>query len=217
MLVRDIMTRHPMMAEPSMSTVDAQRFMGENAIRHLPVVGSGKRLLGLVTRQSLLVDPGRLGSLNLWEIASYLSSLKLRDVMIKGEHVITVSQDVPIEEAARIMVEKRVGGLPVLDDGIVIGIVTETDLLAHLMEMMAARSSGVRVTIRQPNVRGELAKLVAAIASQGWGIAALGGAVAPKDPQRWDAVVKIRNVPRDQIVAVLSQIEGHEIIDVREN
>lgn len=75
----------------------------------------------------------------------------------------------------------------------------------------------MRVTIRQPNVRGELAKLVAAIASQGWGIAALGGAVAPKDPQRWDAVVKIRNVPRDQIVAVLSQIEGHEIIDVREN
>ena len=60
MLVKDYMTRHPSMAEPNMSVVEAQRYMWENGIRHLPVVGDGKRLLGLVTRQTLLVDPGRL-------------------------------------------------------------------------------------------------------------------------------------------------------------
>jgi len=63
MLVRDYMTRHPLLADPEMSAVDAQRYMVEANIRRLPVVGDGKRFLGLVTRQSLLVDPGRLGSL----------------------------------------------------------------------------------------------------------------------------------------------------------
>ena len=62
MLVKDYMTRHPLMAQPDMPIVEAQRFMGENNIRHLPIVGDGKRMLGLITRQVLLVDPGRLGS-----------------------------------------------------------------------------------------------------------------------------------------------------------
>ena len=85
MFVRDYMTRHPMMAEPDMPAVDAQRLMAEARIRRLPVVGDGKRLLGLVTRQSLLVDPGKLGSLNMWDIAGYLSGLTLKDVMLKAE------------------------------------------------------------------------------------------------------------------------------------
>ena len=141
MFVRDYMTRHPMMAEPDMPAVDAQRLMTEARIRRLPVVGDGKRLLGLVTRQSLLVDPGKLGSLNMWDIASYLSGLTLKDVMLKAADVVTVGPDLTIEEAARIMVEKKIGCLPVLEDGVVVGIITETDLLAQLASMMDLRCS----------------------------------------------------------------------------
>jgi len=216
MLVKDYMTRHPLMAEPTISIVEAQRYMGENNIRHLPVVGDGKRLLGLVTRQTLLVDPGRLGSLEMWEITRYLSGLIIKDVMIKAEDVITIEPDIAIEEAARTMVENKVGCLPVLEEGIVVGVITEIDLLAHLMEMMATRVVGVRVTVRMPNQKGELAKLVGAIAAQGWGLLACGGAPAPKEPDKWDAVAKIRYVPKEEIVAVLEQVEGQEIVDVRE-
>ena len=216
MLVRDYMTRHPLMADPDMPVVEARRFMGENNLRHLPVVGEGKRLLGLVTRQTLLVDPGRLGSLNVWEIADYLSRLTLKDVMVRAEDVVTVEPDVPIEEAARVMVAHRIGCLPVVEDGAVVGIITEVDLLAQLMKMMAAGTPAVRATVRMPDVVGELAKMVAAISQQGWGILALGGAPAPKKPGYWDAVVKVRGVPREQVVAVLSQVEGHEVVDVRE-
>jgi acetoin utilization protein AcuB len=200
MLVKDYMTRHPLMAEPTMSIVEAQRYMGENNIRHLPVVGDGKRLLGLVTRQT----------------ARTLSGLTLEDVMTKAEDVITTGPDITIEEAARIMVENKIGCLPVVEKGIVTGIITEIDLLAHLMEMMATRIPGVRVTVRMPNVEGELAKLVGAISAQGWGILACGGAPAPKEPGKWDAVVKIRYVPKEEIVAVLEKVEGQEIVDVRE-
>lgn len=216
MLVRDYMTRHPLVADPDMPVMAARRFMSENHLRHLPVVGAGKRLLGLVTRQTLLVDPGRLSSLNVWEIADYLSRFTLKDVMIKAQDVITVDPDVPIEEAARVMVEHRIGCLPVVEAGALVGIITEDDLLSHLAEMMATGVPAVRVTVRMPDVRGELAKLVGAISAQGWGILALGGAPAPRKPGYWDAVVKIKDAPREEIVAVLSRVEGQEIVDVRE-
>ncbi|GAF94361.1 unnamed protein product, partial [marine sediment metagenome] len=117
MLVRDYMTRHPLMVQPSMCIVEAQRFMGENDIRHLPIVGDGKLLLGLVTRQTLLVDPGRLGSLDVWEIARTLTELTVKDVMIKAKNVVTTVPDATVEGAAQLMVDKKIGGLPVLDEG----------------------------------------------------------------------------------------------------
>ena len=216
MLVKDYMTRHPLMAAPTMPIVEAQRYMGENNIRHLPVIGDGKRLLGLVTKQSLMVPPGTLGSLNVWEITRFLSDLTVGDVMVKAQDVITIEQDTTIEEAARVMVENKFGCLPVLEEGIVVGIITETDLLAQLMEMMVTRVPGVRVTVRMPDTKGELAKLVSTINAQGWAIMACGGARAPKQPDKWDAVIKIPNVSEEEIVAVLKNIESQEIVDVRE-
>jgi acetoin utilization protein AcuB len=216
MLVQDYMTRHPLLAEPTMSILDAQRFMVDQKVRHLPVVGDGKRLLGLVTRERLLVDPGRLASLDVWDITRYLSALTVSDVMIKTRDVVTTDLDTTIEDAARVMVERKVGSLPVLEDGVVVGMLTKTDMLATLMEMMATRQPAVRVTVRMPDIRGELARLVAAIAAQGWGILALAGTPSPRDPSKWDAVVKIRYATREEVVAALSGVEGQEIVDARE-
>jgi acetoin utilization protein AcuB len=219
MLVRDYMTRHPLLAETSMSVVEAQRYMGENKVRYLPVVGDGRRLLGLVTRQCLLVDPRRLASVDVWDIARVLSGVTVKDVMIKVRDVITVAPDLTIEEAASLMVENKIGCLPVVEGpppDVVVGILTERDLLAHLAKMMGTRLPGVRVTVRMPDQKGELAKLVHAINAQGWGIMTLGGAYAPREPDKWDAVVKIQDVSRDQVVAVLGQVEGQVILDVRE-
>ncbi|NIO72219.1 MAG: CBS domain-containing protein, partial [Anaerolineae bacterium] len=105
--------------------------------------------------------------------------------------------------AAQLMVQNKIGCLPVLEEGIVVGIITETDLLAQLMEMMAIRVPGVRATVRMPNEKGELAKLVSAIAAQGWGILACGGVPTPKEPSKWDAVVKIQYVSKEEVVAAL--------------
>jgi acetoin utilization protein AcuB len=203
MLVKDYMTRHPLMVEPTMQIVEAQRYMGENNIRHLPVVGDGKRLLGLVTRQNLLVEPGRLGSLDVWEITRYLSDLQVEDVMVKGKDLVTIAQDATLEEAAQLMVEKKVGCLPVVEDGVVVGIITEMDLLAHLTKLLGWPFHGVRVTMRLPDKIGEFAKVTSAIASQDWGICAAGGVPTPKRPGFWDGVFKVRGVPRDDLVAVL--------------
>jgi len=216
MLVKDYMTKHPVMIEPAMSIVEAQGIMAETRVRHLPVAEEGKRLVGLITQETLRVPPTKLTSLNVWEITRFLSDLTVKDVMVKGKDVITIGPDATIEEAARVMVEHKIGCLPVLEEGIVVGIITDSDMMAHLIEMLAAPVPSVRVTMRMPLFKGELARLVAAISAQGWGIWALGGVFAPKDPDKWDAVFKIADAPREQVVSVLSKVEGQQIIDVRE-
>jgi acetoin utilization protein AcuB len=215
MLVKDYMIKHPPLAEPAMSVIEAQHYMTENKVRHMPVVGDGKRMLGLLTPQTMLIDPRRMASLDIWEITRFLSDVKVKDIMVRARDVVSIDPDMTIEQAARIMVENGVGCLPVVSDGIVVGLLTGGDLLNVLSEMMAGRISGVRVTIRMSMVKGELARLVTAIAQQGWGIETMGGMLSLKDPNKWDAVVKIR-ASRDEVVAALSAVEGQEIIDVRE-
>jgi len=217
MLVKDYMTKHPMMVEPKMPIIEAQRYMGENDIRHLPVVGKGNRLVGLVSRERLLIQPATLDSLDVWEISRFLSELTLGDVMVPAKAVVTIGKEETIEEAARIMVRNKVGCLPVVDErGAVEGIITKTDLLAQLMEMLGARVSGVRVTVRMPNVVGETAKLICAVGSQGWRIPAFSSVPSPKNPDTWDAMIKIRDVAKEAVIDVVRQVKGHEIIDIRE-
>ena len=216
MLVRDYMTRHPLLAAPTMPIVEAQRFMGENNIRHLPVAGDGKRLLGLITRQQLLVDPGRLGSLDLWDIARTLGEMTVKEVMIKRADVVTVDPMATMESAARLMVRNKIGCLPVLEGEAVIGIITDTDLLAHLSDLLGEHVPGVRVMYRMPDKPGSLVAVTSAIAERGWGIYGGGYVASPKKPGFWDYVLKVRAAPMDEVVAVLEQIEDLEIIDVRE-
>lgn len=217
MLVKDYMTKHPMVVEPRMPILDAQRYMGENDIRHLPIVGKGNRLLGLVSRARLLIQPAKLDSLDVWEISRFLSELTLSDVMVPARDVVTIDKQETIEEAARIIVGNNVGCLPVVDQHLnVEGIITKTDLLGQLMEMLGARVSGVRVTVRMPDVVGETAKLICAVGSRGWRIPAFSGVPSPKSPDTWDAMIKVRGVAKEDVVAAVEQVENHKILDVRE-
>lgn len=216
MLVKDYMTKHPLMVEPTMPVFEAQGYMGEHGIRHLPVVNEGKRLVGLITRQTLLLQPAKLTSLNVWEITRNLSNLTVGDVMVKRDKVITIHPDATVEEAARVMVENKIGCLPVLEEGVVVGIITEIDLMAQMLQLLGAEFAGLRVTMEIPNQLGEFAKLTQAVAEGGWGFIGVGTYPAPKTPDKWHVVFKIRNVKRDELMSVLEQIEGQRVLDVRE-
>jgi acetoin utilization protein AcuB len=216
MFVRDYMTKHPILVEPTMSTVEAQGIMAETKIRHLPVVEKGKRLVGLVTRERLRIPAASLSSLNVWEITRFLSNLAVKDVMVKGRDVITIGPDATLEAAAETMARHKIGCLPVVEEGIITGILTEVDLLVQLAGLLGAGVSGVRVTIRVPDRLGEFAKITSAIASKGWGIYASGGLPTPKQPEYWDIVIKVRLAPQEELIDVLQSIEGHQVIDVRE-
>ncbi|MBE7470760.1 MAG: hypothetical protein DPW09_15925 [Anaerolineae bacterium] len=217
MLVKDYMTRHPIMIGPDMRVTEAQKLMAENNIRHLPVAADGKRLLGLVTRQRLSIPPERLGSLDVWEITRFLSDLTVSKVMVKGPDLRTITPEATVEEAASLMIRYKIGSLPVTEDGlVVIGIITEIDLLVELQNLLGANDEGWRVTMRVPDRIGEFSKLTKAMLDNGWGIMAMGSVRAPKQPDLWDVVLKVRRPTREELVAVLEAIPDQKLIDIRE-
>lgn len=217
MLVKDYMSRHPYMLEESSSIVDAQRYMGEVRVRYLPVVGDGKRLEGLITRDTLLIEPGSLDSLNVWEITRYLSSLEVKKVMIKAKDVFSIEEDATIESAALLMIENTIGCLPVLKGKVVVGLITQEDILAQLCQLLVTERSGIRVSVKLPDVSGEHQKLMEHVKKQGWEILSLGGVPDPKDKAYYSSVVKIAtDAPLDEVERVINQIEGQKVIDIRQ-
>jgi acetoin utilization protein AcuB len=217
MLVKDYMTRHPIMIEEHARVIEAQQIMTKNNIRHLPVVGDGKRLIGLVTRQRLMLPPETLASLDVWEIARHLSDMTAGKVMIKGADLKTITPEATLEEAAELMIRHKVGGLPVLEDGgVVCGIITETDLLVELQNLLGAQDAGYRVVVRVPDRMGEFRKLVRVISDKGWGIMAMGSVRSPKIPDKWDIVLKVRHTTKGDLLLALREIPDQEVIDIRE-
>jgi len=216
MLVKNYMTRHPIMIEPHKRIFEAQQIMVENGVRHLPVIGDGKRLLGLVTRQRMQVAPERLASLEVWEITRYLSDMTVENVMVKGDDLHTISPEATVEDAADLMIRHKVGGLPVIEDGMVVGLITETDLLIELRDILGAFESGWRVTVRVPDRLGEFTQLAQAITGKGWCIMSMGGVRTPKDSERWDAVIKVTGCTKEELQALIEESEEHQIVDLRE-
>ena len=213
MLVKERMTRQPIVATPDLPVSKALTLMRAEHIRRLPVVNKGGRLVGIVSdRDLLLASPSPATSLSVWEITYLLGKLTVADVMTKK--VITVTEDTPLEDAARIMADSKIGGLPVVRDGSLVGIITETDLFKLFLELLGARERGVRVTVLVPNVPGEMSKMTRAIFDCGGNITAMAGFTGT-DPSNRRVLVKANGVSRADLVAALTPAVT-EIEDVRE-
>lgn len=208
------MTRHPLTITVDESLSGAHRYMQEQKVRHLPVVNKAGDMVGLVTDSDLLkAGPSGATTLSIWEIHSLLTRVRVKSVMVRD--VITTTEDAPIEQAAGLLLEHKIGCLPVLRDGRLVGIITESDLFRTFMELFAARQKGVRITMEVPDREGELAKVAQVIAHQGGDIASC-GVFMSQDPTKWGLVLKVRNVDSQMLADALSQIEGSSILDVRE-
>lgn len=216
MLVRDCMTRHPVMIQPTTPAAEIQKIMNENEIRHLPVIGDGKVLLGLITRSRLALKADQVGSLNVWEITRYFSHMTATDIMIKAAKVKTIDPNRTIERAANIMSKHKIGCLPVLEDGIVIGILSEVDLLRSYQEMLGLKEPGLRVTIRMPDRSGEFARLMEALGRHKVGVVGIGTFPTRRMEGYYDAVIKTPNCDAEAMKRIVAEISDHEIVDMRD-
>jgi acetoin utilization protein AcuB len=127
MLVRDIMTRKVITVDPDTPMLDARQRMAEARIRHLVVIENA-RVVGIVTDRDIRLNlPSPATSLSVWEMNFLLAKLTVRGVM--SHSVIMIGSNRPAAEAARIMVDGKIGALPVVDDGGLAGIVTESDFV----------------------------------------------------------------------------------------
>jgi acetoin utilization protein AcuB len=213
MFVRERMTRHPVTIDQDTSVTDALNFMRQNRVRRLPVLDKKGRLVGIVSEKDLLyASPSPATSLSVYEIGYLLSRLKVKEIMTRD--VITVDDDCFLEEAARIMVDHRIGGLPVLHDEELVGIITETDLFKVLLEMVGAREQGLRASLSVPDKPGILAALTGEIAQRGGDIVALGTSYG-EDRTRGHITMKVQGLSREDLLQSIERIGG-QVLDIRE-
>jgi acetoin utilization protein AcuB len=137
MLVRELMTKSPLTVALDTPIIDARRMMTERRIRHL-LVSDGGRLAGIVTDRDIRLNmPSPATSLSVWEINYVLGRLTVGSIMTRA--VITVAPERDAVAAAKIMLDHKIGALPVVDAGSIVGIVTETDMVRAFA---AATSTG---------------------------------------------------------------------------
>lgn len=212
MLVGERMKFPVISVSPDMPIVEALNLMKHEHIRRMPVVKDGK-LVGIVSNEDLLnASPSPVTSLSVWEMNYLLSKIKVKDVMTKK--VLTVTEDTPIEEAARIMADNKIGGLPVMREDLVVGIITETDLFKIFLELLGAREMGVRVTVLLHNQPGQLARFTQAIASAGGDFVAF-GVFSGEDQTNRMVTFKVAGLDKAHLKAIIEPVVD-KVVDIRE-
>jgi acetoin utilization protein AcuB len=192
-----------------MPITEALNLLRTEHIRRAPVIKNGK-MVGIISEKDLLnAAPSSASSLSVWEVSYLINKIAVEEVMAKK--VFSVSEDTPIEEAARIMADHKIGGLPVTRGDEVVGMITETNLFKVFLELMGAREPGVRVTALIPEQRGQLARLTQAIAEAGGNFVAF-GQFAGESPNSRLLTFKIEGLTEEQV----KELVAPHVLEIRD-
>jgi acetoin utilization protein AcuB len=208
------MTRNPVFIRPDTSLSEARSILDKEQIGHLPVLDRNNTLIGLITKKDLLkAGPSPATSLDMYEISYLLSKLTVEEIMEK--HVITVTADEVVEEAARIMADKGIGCLPVMHDSLLVGIITDTDIFHFFVNAFGARHKGLRITLNFHEKPGQLAKFTTAVAERGGNLVAFVSSEGD-DLSHRRATLKITGISRAAVEEAVKALDNGEIEDLRE-
>lgn len=148
MIVKDRMTKNPIVVDVNATMSEAADIMTEKNLHRLPVIENGK-LAGLVTK-SLISSKGANGatSLSIFELNYLLNKTPVKTVMIKAKDLITIREDNLLEDAALLMLKYDIGCLPVVKDGEqIVGILTQNDLFKSFLDLLGYNEKGSRVAV----------------------------------------------------------------------
>lgn len=205
MYVRNSMTANPYTVTPEATVAEAFELMRDKQIRRVPVVKNGK-LVGIITERKLLeVSPSPATSLSIFEINYLLSKTKIESIMSKD--LVTVSSNNLLEEAALLMREHDIGGLPVVDDGKLVGIITETDIFDSFIEIMGFRDQGSRITLDLEDDRPGLLEKISGI------IAGFNVNISHLALFRNTLIIRVNSFNVDEIIKTLEN-KGFKVISV---
>ena len=213
MLVGERMSKPVITVRPETSMPEALDLMHKEHIRRLPVVNKHGELVGIITEGDLQkASPSEATSLSIYEVTYLLSKLTVERLMSK--EVVTVTEDTPLEEAARIMADHHFSGLPVMRDKELVGMITETSLFRIFLELLGARCAGIRVTVSLLDRPGELASLTRVIQELGGNIIALGTFMGDS-PSTGLVTFKVEGVKLEQLRKALTPVVN-QLIDIRD-
>jgi acetoin utilization protein AcuB len=198
------MSRNPVTVPPETPIGEAEALMREKKVHRLPVVDKKGQLVGIVSESDLLnARPSSVTTLSIWEVTYMLSQITVGQVMTRK--VITVDTDCPIEEAARLMRQHAIGGTPVLRDGKLAGIITESDIFDVFLELLMAKEAGVRLTALAPYFKGSLAQISAAVTQKGGLIHSL-NAFESDEPGTWGCLMKVADISKQDLIDVVTPL-----------
>jgi acetoin utilization protein AcuB len=202
--IRDVMTKDPITIAPETSIYDAQDIMRKHTIRRLPVVEKGK-LVGMVIERMLLeASPSGATSLSIWELNYLLARMRVKDIMVRDP--ITISPDMPFEDALSLGQEKKIGAFPVVENGRVIGIATESDIIRVLTKVLGLHEEGVRINIEGLGARlGALEEVISIIERHKTIILSMLTLPRPEQGD-WLVVIRVKTANADPIVADLKKV-----------
>lgn len=213
MFVENRMSHPAITVRPELPIQEALDLMRKEHVRRFPVVNDTGELVGIVTELDLLnASPSDATSLNVWEINYLLSKITVGKVMTKK--VITVNENTPVEEAARIMADHKIGGMPVVRNGQVVGIITETNLFRLFLELLGARENGIRLTALVKDEPGALHNITHAIQELKGNIIALSTFMGENTSNRI-VVLKVNCVKLEDLKAAVEPLV-EAITDIRE-
>jgi acetoin utilization protein AcuB len=210
MLVEKRMKRDPVTVSPEDSFRHAMTLIRQKGIRHLPVVDEGQ-LVGILTDRDIRqASPSPATSLEIHELHYLLEKVRIREIMTKK--VYTVTPATPIEEAARLMLTHRIGGLPVLDAGRLVGIITETDILTAFVDVMGIQQEQTRLELVLEDRPGAFLEVCRIIQAQGGDIVSVVTATATHRGEETKVLVfRLEGVEVDALVKSL-EAGGHTVL-----
>lgn len=213
MTIKSVMTPNPITVSEGDTVTDAQTIMDREKIHRLPVVDRHKQLVGIVSKADLLeAAPSDASTLSVYEMNNLLAKLQIGKIMTR--EVVTITADTVVEDAARLLVDKDIGGLPVMDGITLVGIVTESDLFRLLIDIFGTRKKGVRATLRVPERPGEVADMAKAITDAGGNIISL-GSFPGNDITNAVLIVKVDGIDESKLKTILDPLVV-EVMDLRQ-
>ncbi|MGS0765943.1 CBS and ACT domain-containing protein [Syntrophomonas curvata] len=212
MKVKERMAADVKTVEMDSSITEAFRLMKENNIRRLPVMDKGK-LVGIVTLSDLnQAAPSSATSLSIHELNYLLAKTKIRDIVPKKQKLLSISPEAYIETAAKIMRENTVSGLPVVDDGNLVGIVTETDIFDAFIDILGVRRTHTRIDFYVKHRPGSLAEVTGLIAARD--ISIINTVVYyDEKKEKYKMILRIEDLDYEPVVEELKE-KGYEIESV---
>lgn len=155
--MREKVQKKPVTISPDASFFEARALIHEKGIRHLPVVDKNNHLVGIVTDRDIReAAPSDATLLSIQELNYLLGKLKIGSIMTPKEKLITITPDTIIEEAVQLMHDHKIGCLPVMEGEKLYGIFTETDALAHFVDIFGVKVKGTRLTVALEDKAGTM-------------------------------------------------------------
>ncbi|NOZ73517.1 MAG: CBS domain-containing protein [Chloroflexi bacterium] len=213
MKVREAMTPNPITVTADTPLPKIVDLMREHRVRRVPVV-DGDRLIGIISDHDVMATmPSPATTLSRWEMNTLLEKVRAKEIMTSPVYV--AAPECPIEEVARMMLQRKFGAMPVLDDDDkLVGIVTESDIFRMFVDMLSGEEPGLRFELRVERHRGVLSNLAAIVNDNGGGIIAIATLNEP-DHKYKRVLVKEEGGDPERVRAALEKADI-EVLDVSE-